>query len=137
MVDALSRIRKQVGGLFEEDRVARQIRKEREEFDEVDMHTFNSNESHISASPIQLDKEYKRQLSESYDSDIYFGPIWRILNQYVQEHEQWVPEFLGRLNSPYKLLNSKDYSLIFFKDSTWINDYVSAYHTDILRGYSA
>ena len=65
-----------------------------------------------------MDEEYKRQLSESYDSDTHFGPIWRTLNQFVQEHEQPLPEFLGRPNSPYKLLNSKDSPLIFFEDAT-------------------
>jgi hypothetical protein len=51
MADALSRIRTQVGELFEEDRVARQIRKEREEFDEVDIYTFNSNE--VTSQPLR------------------------------------------------------------------------------------
>ena len=83
--DTLSLIRTQVGELSDEDRAARQIRKEREEFDEEDIHTFNVNESHVSVSLIQLDEEYKRQLSESHDSDVHFGPIWRVLNQYVQE----------------------------------------------------
>ena len=118
MADALSRIRTQVGELSEEDKTAMQIRKEREKFDEHDIHTFNVNENHIAASLIQLDEDYKRQLSESYESDMHFGPIWRILNQFAQEHEQPIPEFLGRPNSPYKLLNAKDHPLIFFEDAT-------------------
>jgi len=75
MADALSRICTQVGKLSEEDRVARQIRKEREEFDEQDIHTFNVNESHVFVSLVQLDKEFKKEISKSYESDIHFDPI--------------------------------------------------------------
>ena len=75
MADALSRIRTQVGELSEEDRVARQIRKDQEEFDEEDIHIFNVNESHVFASLVQLDEEFKKEISESYESDIHFGPI--------------------------------------------------------------
>ena len=118
MADALSRIRTQVGELSEEDRVARQIRKEREEFDEEDIHTFNVNESHVSVSLVQLDEEFKKEISESYESDIHFGPIWNILTKYVEEYEDRpIPEFLGRPRSPYKLMNSKEHPLIFYEDT--------------------
>jgi len=118
MVDALSRIRTQVGQLSEEDRVARQIRKEREEFDEEDIHAFNLNESHVSKSLVQLNEEFKKEISESYESDIHLGPIWNILMKYVEEYEDRpIPEFLGRPRSPYKLMNSKEHPLIFYEDT--------------------
>jgi hypothetical protein len=41
--------------------LARKIRQKREEFDEEDIHTFNVNESHVSASLVQLEEEFKRE----------------------------------------------------------------------------
>jgi len=118
MADALSRIRTQVDELSEEDRVARQVRKERKKFDEEDIHTFNVNESHVSASLVQLDEEFKKEISESYESDIHFSPIWNILMKYVEKYEDRpIPEFLGRPRSPYKLMNSKEHPLIFYEDT--------------------
>ena len=117
MADALSWIRTQVGELSEEDEMALKIRKKQEKFDEEDIHTFNVNENHVSASLVQLERKFKKQLSESCDSDPHFGPIWRVLKEYAEEHDgELEAEFLGRLKSPYKLMNSKEDPLICFED---------------------
>jgi RNase H-like domain found in reverse transcriptase/Chromo (CHRromatin Organisation MOdifier) domain/Integrase zinc binding domain len=119
MADALSRIRTQLGEFSEENEMARKIRQKREEFDKEDIHTFNVNENHVSASLVQLDEDFKKELSEAYESDIHFGPIWNVLIKYVEEYEDKpVPEFLGRPRSPYKLMNSKEHPLIFYEDTT-------------------
>ena len=119
MEDALSRIRTQVGELSEEDGMARKIRRDREKFDEEDIHTFNVNENNVSASLVQLDEGFKKQLSGAYESDIHFRPIWKILTQYAEEYEEKpVPEFLGKPRSPYKLMNSREHPLIFYEETT-------------------
>jgi len=80
MADGLSRLRREVIELTDEDKLAIQLREKREQDDSDDIHVYNVDEV-VAATLVQLEDEFKSKLVSAYKSDSHFGPIYKILEQ--------------------------------------------------------
>lgn len=116
MADALSRLRTKALDISQEERNALALR---ERLDDIDIVTgFHVKmDVGVPTTLLQLEEEFKTRLIKGYESDVFFGPILRILRKYYGDNKDKVVNgMISRPYSPYHLLFPVDNPLIFYKD---------------------
>jgi hypothetical protein len=121
MADALSRLRRDMIALTEDDK---RITELKDELDEIEVQAFTNDvtetiqaqDANVTASLLQLSDEFRERLLSEYDDDTVFKSIIKVIKDHHEANGNKEDELVGRPHSPYKVLLPWDKLLLFYKD---------------------
>ena len=84
--------------------------------DAIEVSAFHTDESFLSISLLEIDKEFHNKLIKGYEEDEHFAPIFKALRKYAQSKED-EDELIVHPHLPYCLsVKSKENHLLFYRD---------------------